>query len=138
MKFEKLELTFLLNIGLGLTFLASSLSAFLTPDEFEGIIKHSLIFAKILDFIPFFIILIGINDFAVCILLISRLFPKIVAWYATVWVSIVIIVFLSQASLDGAIAALEHLTPLGVALYLALKKQPLTINPQQSTGHLTV
>lgn len=123
MKFGKLDLSYLLSIGLGLTFLASSLSAFLTPDEFQGIIEHSLVFNKILDVVPFFMTLIGLNDLIVCVLLISGQFIKIVAWWATIWLMIVILVFLSQASLDGFFAALEHAAPLGIALYLALRKQ---------------
>lgn len=129
MKFGKFDLNYLLSVALGLTFLANSLSAFLTPDEFRGVIEHSLVFNKILDFIPFFITIIGFHDLTVSVLLISRLFSKIVVWWATIWIIIVISVLLSQAGLDGFFTALEHAAPLGIALYLALQKQTPSPTP---------
>lgn len=132
MKFGKLDVNHLLSIGLALTFLANSLSAFLTPDEFREIIEHSLIFNKILDFTPFFITVIGINDLIICVLLLTRLFSKKTAWWATIWISGVVLVFFSQLSLDGVFTALEHGAPLGIALYLVLCKQPRHPNLQPS------
>ncbi len=118
-------------VGLALAFLASSLSAFFTPNEFHDIITQSLVFNKTLDVVPFFITLIGVSDLIVCLLLFSRLFSKVAALWATLWLSCVIVVFLSQQSLGGFLAAIDHGAPLGIALYLLLRKSPpVSATPQ--------
>ena len=118
MKFGKFDLRYLLSAALGVTFLSNSLSGFFTPDEFTGIIQHAFLFNKVLDVIPFFVTLIGVNDLIVCVLLLSGKFPKVTAWWAVSWITIVIVVFLANFSVDGLFTALEHGAPLGVALYL--------------------
>jgi|SRR5579872_6277341 len=136
MKLRNININYFLSIALAVTFFANSLSAFFTPDEFTGIIKHALFFNKVLYYIPFFVIVIGFNDLLVCILLISRQFTKATRWWTVIWISFVILVFIAQLSLDGIFTALEHSAPLGIALYLALSKQTYLHNSQREDTHL--
>lgn len=111
---------YLLQLGLGLTFLASSLTAFLNPGEYREIIEHSVLFSPLLEKLPFFVSLIGINDLTIGFLLLTRSLPKMAAWWATAWLTGLVFVLLSQASQEGFLTAMEHAAPLAVAIYLAV------------------
>jgi len=122
LEIKKINLSYLLSIGLALTFLATSLTAFLHPNDFKELIQNSFVFSKTLDFIPFFVTFIGINDLLIAILLVTKLLPKIAAWWATLWVLSVILVLLTQKEFSGLLDAIEHGAPLAIALYLSLHK----------------
>ncbi len=115
--FSRINTTRLLSIGLALIFLANGIGAFVAPENFRMLITHSFLYNRLLEFVPFYIVFIGYNDLALCFLLINRIMPREVAWWATVWILGVITVFLTQGNVDGLLSALEHGAPLGIALY---------------------
>lgn len=110
---------YILNLALALTFFAMAAKAFVSPDEISEVIENSLIFKDILAKVP--VQLIGIHDAFIGILFTLRLFPKLVTIWAAIWVGTVIILLISSVNVNGLLEAIEHATPLGIALYLSIK-----------------
>lgn len=110
---------FLIRIGLACVFLANSLTAFLTPDEFQELVSGSFV-AGILGSLSIsvaaFVTFIGVNDLVVAILLVLGWRTTYVARYATAWMLGVIFV-IGALSLD----ALEHLGFLAMTVVLAVR-----------------
>ena len=113
-----LAFPFLIRVGLACVFLANSISAFLTPDEFHELISNSFVAGLLPISVAAFVVCIGISDFVVALLLVFGWRTSIVARYATVWLVGVIIV-VGVFSLD----ALEHLGFLAMAIALAMHEQ---------------
>ena len=114
----KKYLTFpsVIRIGLALVFLANSLIAFLTPDEFQALVSGSFVAGLLPVSVPLFVTFIGFNDFVVFLLLFFGWKTSYVAIYAMAWLAGVIVV-VGVLSLD----ALEHLGFLAMALALAVR-----------------
>lgn len=119
--FKPLDKDYLLRLGLALGFLANGLAGLLTPNEIKSIIEQSLIFGRIVNLIPFFPFFIGLNDSLLCLLILFKVFPKIVAIWATLWITGVILVVLSSFSFEGLLAAYEHAAYLVIGIHLYIK-----------------
>jgi uncharacterized membrane protein len=107
--------SFLLRLGLACAFLANSLTAFFSPEEFKDLISGSFV-AKILPVsVSAFIIFIGVNDLVVAILLLVGWKISKVAIWASIWIIGVILV-------SGLISlnALEHVAFLSLSVAIAL------------------
>lgn len=109
---------FILQIALGLTFFSLATRSFFMSDDVLSTIKDSLFFAQVFRWIP--VQAIGIHDILVGTLLILRVFPKYISAWATIWIGTVIILLLFHFNLDGALDALEHAAPFGIALFLTV------------------
>lgn len=109
---------YILNLALALTFLAMAVKAFTHPHEIHEVIENSLIFNNILGGVP--ITLIGIHDAAVGLLLIFKVWPKLVTTWAAIWISTVIMLLISSMNINGLLDAIEHAAPFGIALYLSI------------------
>lgn len=116
----KFDIYFILVAGLAITFLSMSLKAFFSSDELVQAINGSVIFNHLLNLFPYLITIIGVHDLVVCFLLLLQIKPKIIAPYATFWLSVVTILYLTHLDIDGLLDALEHASPLVIALFLAL------------------
>ena len=108
-----------LRVGLACVFLANALTAWLSPDEFKGLIEGSFLthlFPAISS--SLFVTLILINDGLLSLIFLFNL--KIIK-PALIWASIylVLVMLVIWEPLDG----LEHLgfLAMSVALYLELK-----------------
>ena len=77
--------------------------------------------------IPYFIYIVAFNDFLVAAFLILRIFPKVAAWWATLWLIAVIVVHVSVFSLEDLLDAIEHVGLLSMAIFLVIK------SPKQAT-----
>ncbi len=110
-----LSISFLLRFGLACAFLANSLTAFLSPDDFKEIISGSFL-AKILPVsLGAFVVFVGVNDLIVALLLLIKWKVSKVAIWASIWIIGVIFV-LGIGSID----AMEHVAFLCLALTLVL------------------
>ncbi|HTE49187.1 MAG TPA: hypothetical protein VK675_04745 [Candidatus Paceibacterota bacterium] len=110
--------SFLLRFGLACVFLANSLTAFLSPDEFKDLVSESFV-VKILPIsVAGFVTFIGVNDLVVAILLLIGWKVSKVAIWASIWI-IGLIFVLGIWSLD----ALEHLAFLSLAVAIAIHEK---------------
>ncbi len=107
--------SFLLRLGLACAFLANSLTAFLSPDEFRDLVSGSFIAHLLPVSVAAFVVFIGINDLIVAILLLIGWKVSRVAIWASLWIIGVIIVG-GVMSFD----ALEHIAYLSLAVAIAL------------------
>lgn len=103
------------RIGLAFVFLANSLTAFLTPNEFREIVSNSFVASLLPVSVSSFVTLIGLNDLTVAILLLIGWRTSRVAAYASLWL-VGVILTIGVFSLD----ALEHLGFLSIAIALAM------------------
>lgn len=110
-----LTFPFLIRVGLACVFLENSLTAFLSPGEFQDLVSGSIIAGLLPVSVATFVTFVGISDFTVAILLFSGWRTRYVARYATLWM-LGVIVTIGVFSLD----ALEHLGFLAMTLALAL------------------
>lgn len=110
---------YILSLALALTFFAMAAKSFIAPDEISEVIENSLVFKELLEKVPVF--LIGIHDTAVGILIILRLWPKLVFTWAAIWIGTVVILLISSMNIEGLLDAIEHAAVLGIALYLSIK-----------------
>lgn len=110
---------YILNLALALTFFAMAAKAFVSPDEINEVIENSLIFKDLLEKVP--VSLIGIHDTAIGILIILRVWPKLVTAWAAIWIGTVVILLVSSMNMAGFLDALEHAAVFGIALYLSFK-----------------
>lgn len=110
-----LNFSFLVRAGLVCAFLANSLTALLSPDEFRELVSGSFIGGILPVSAAAFVVFIGINDLVVALLLFLGWRTSRVAIWAALWIIGVILV-LGPISLD----ALEHLAFLLMAVALAM------------------
>jgi len=118
---NKGKITVILRFGLAFVFLANSLIGFFNPSEFKEVIERSF-FHAVLDSIPSFIILIGINDLIISVLLFTHLVPKVIYKWATLWLFVVTIVVATSGGW-GIVDGLEHLGFISIALVLMLTEE---------------
>ncbi len=108
---------FLIRIGLALVFLANSLTAFFTPQEFIKVIEGAF-FAGILPVsAKTFVTVIGVNDALVAILLLCGVRLRLVATWASLWI---IGVMVARAA---PLEILEDVGFLAMAIALAYNTQ---------------
>lgn len=125
----KFDLVYLISLGLGCAFFASVLRNFFHQENFNELIESSF-FAGMFSTIPYFIYIVAFNDFLVATFLIVRIFPKVAAWWAMLWLVAVIVVHLSVFSLEDLLDAIEHMGLLFMAIFLVIKsREQTTINP---------
>ena len=113
----------ILRYGLAFVFLANAINGIFNPSDFKEAIEKTVIFAGILNILPYFPTLVGINDFAISLLLFTNLFPNIAAKWASAWLAIVILVLFTQGGW-GIVDAMEHLGFLSIALVLYINSIP--------------
>ena len=111
----------LLRFGLAFAFLANSLVGFFNPSDFKEIVERSF-FHGVLDLIPSFIILIGVNDLVLSVLLFTHLVPKVIYKWATAWLVVVIVVIATSGGW-GIVDGMEHLGFVSIALVLMLTEE---------------
>ena len=116
-----LTFPFLIRIGLACAFLANSLSAFLSPSDFQDLVSGSFLVKILPVSVAAFVTFIGINDLVVALFLFAGRRTSRVATWASIWVVGVILV-IGVFSLD----ALEHLAFLSMALALVVFERPRT------------
>lgn len=114
---------FLIRLGLGIIFLANSLTAFFTPSESIELINNSFM-VNLLPIRPevFVPLVIGLNDGIVALLLFFDISTRRVAIWAFIW--LIGVVTVMGSSLD----ALEHAGFLLMALALVLGDKYATKN----------
>ena len=106
--------SFLIRLGLACVFLTNSLTAFLSPGEFQELVSGSFLAGLLPVSVASFVLFIGINDLVVALLLLSGWrFSKVAIWAALWMVGVILVV--GAFSLD----ALEHLAFLFMAIALA-------------------
>ncbi len=110
-------MTFIIRIGLGLVFLANSYTAFISPDELNGLISESFL-ASLPVNLDLLIRFIGVSDGIVAVLLLIGKGQKYVAAYASFWIMGVMTVIGIKEPADF----LEHFGFLSIAIYLMLNK----------------
>jgi hypothetical protein len=108
----------IVRIGLACVFLANSLTAFLTPSEFQDLVSNSFIAGLLPISIASFVTFVGFNDLTVAILLFLGWRTSRVAVYATAWITGVVFV-IGVVTLD----ALEHLGFIAMAISLAMRRK---------------
>ena len=86
-KSNKLSHDLLFRVGLGGLFLANSITAWATPDEFRGLIENHTWLTNIVNS-GTFVHLIGLNDFMlfVAFVLVLGKWRKLVAVWSTLWI----------------------------------------------------
>ncbi len=94
---------------------------FFNPSEFKEIVGRSF-FHGVLDLIPFFITLIGINDLALSILLFTHLVPSVIYKWVAAWLVVVTVVVATSGGW-GIVDGIEHLGFVSVALVLMLTEE---------------
>lgn len=113
----------MIRFGLGVIFLANSLTAFFAPSEFIELINNSFILPLLPIrpelFVPF---VIGLNDGIVALLLFFGITTRRVGLWAFIWLVGVMIVIASPFD------ALEHSGLLFMALALVFGEKYLTKN----------
>ena len=124
MKKIKFDLVYLIGLGLACAFLASVLRGFFQQESFNELIESSF-FSGIFSAIPYFIYIVALNDFLVSTFLILRIFPKIVAWWATLWLLVVIAFHISELNVEGLLDAIEHMGLLAMAIFLVIKSRKI-------------
>ncbi|MDD4989203.1 MAG: hypothetical protein PHV42_02155 [Candidatus Pacebacteria bacterium] len=107
--------SFLLRLGLACAFLANSLTAFLSPDDFKDAVSGSFVLKIIPVSAAAFVTFIGISDGIVAILLVLGKKVSWVALYASLWIVGVILVT-GVMTFD----ALEHVAFLSLAVAIAM------------------
>ncbi|MEK7517546.1 MAG: hypothetical protein AAB583_03270 [Patescibacteria group bacterium] len=132
----RLDLVYLISLGLASAFLASVLRNFFYQASFNELIESSF-FSEIFSAIPYFIYIVAFNDFLVAVLLMLRIFPKVAAWWAMLWLLAVIIVHVSVFSLEDLLDAIEHMGLLAMAIFLVIKSRKQTIVDSPSTSSLS-
>ncbi len=105
----------ILRFGLACAFLASSITAFIDPGEFNDLVSGSFLAKALPVSVAAFVTFIGINDLIVALLLFIGWQSRKVAIWAGIWI-IGVIFILGVTSLD----ALEHLAFLAMALAIVL------------------
>ena len=97
--------------------------------------ESSKLFSGLLDSIPYFIYIAAFNDFLIAVFLILRIFQKIVAWWAMLWLLAVIVVHISVFSSEDFLDAIEHIGLLSMTVFLVIKfrKQTTFIPPPNSS-----
>jgi uncharacterized membrane protein len=112
---KHLSHSFLLRLGLACAFLANSLTAFFSPEEFKDLVSGSFLVKILPVSVSAFIIFIGINDLVLAILLLVGWKVSKVAIWASIWIIGVILV-------SGLVSfnALEHVAFLSLAVAIAL------------------
>src|SRR5438094_966173 len=113
-----LTFPFLIRVGLACVFLANSLTAFLSPSEFQDLVSNSFVAGLLPISVAAFVTFVGFSDGIVALLLFSGWRTSRVAVYATVWL-IGVILTIGVISLD----ALEHLGFLAMAVALATRRR---------------
>lgn len=113
-----LTFPFLIRIGLACVFLANSLTAFLTPSEFQDLVSNSFVAGLLPISVASLVTFIGFNDLIVSLLLFSGWRTNRVATYATAWITGVVFV-IGAFTLD----ALEHLGFIAMALALSARRE---------------
>ena len=118
-----LTYNFLIRFGLGIIFLANSLTAFFAPSEFIEFINNSFV-ANLLPIRPeiFVPLVIGLNDSIVALLLFFGIATRRVGVWAFIWLIGVMVVIASPLDV------LEHAGLLFMALALILGNKYLTKN----------
>ena len=112
--------TLIIRMGLGLTFLANSYTAFVAPDEFEKLISGSFL-ASLLPVNPdLFIKFISVSDGVVATLFLVGKAQKYAAIYAFFWILGVMAVI----GIQDPAGLLEHFGSLSMAVYLLLNGSP--------------
>jgi len=111
----------LLRFGLAFVFLANSLVGLFNPNEFKEIVERSF-FHGVLDLIPSFIILVGINDLVLSVLLFIHLIPRVIYKWAAVWLVVVTVVIATTGGW-GIVDGMEHLGLISIALVLMLTEE---------------
>ncbi len=133
----KFDLEYLISLGLACAFLAGVLRGFFEQENFNELIESSF-FSGLLSIVPYFIYIVAFNDFIIAAFLILRIFPKIVAWWATFWLLAVIAVHLSELNLEGLLDGIEHIALLTMAIFLVMKSRsvdsPSITAPQSNTA----
>ncbi|MDE2037789.1 MAG: hypothetical protein KGI69_01025 [Patescibacteria group bacterium] len=90
----KIKSSTIIRIGLAFAFLANSLTAFISPNDFKELLDATFI-SGLLPFLasPAFIYVIGINDALVSVLLFSGgRRARIIEWWALLWLIGVLII----------------------------------------------
>ena len=112
-----LTFPFIIRIGLACVFLTNSLTAFLTPSEFQDLLSGSIVAGLLPVSVAAFVTFIGFSDMAVALLLLSGWRTSQVAVYATLWL-MGVITTVGVFSLE----ALEHLSFLAMAISLMMRE----------------
>jgi hypothetical protein len=118
-----LNYNFLIRFGLGIIFLANSLTAFFAPSEFIELINNSFV-SSLIPLRPevFVPLIVGLNDGIVALLLFFGIATRRVGLWAFIWLIGVIIV------IANPLDVLEHAGLLFMALALVLGEKYLTKN----------
>jgi hypothetical protein len=111
---NSMSFTAIIRFGLACVFLANSLMAFLSPNEFQSLVANSFLAAFLPISVAAFVTLVGLNDLIVAVLLISGWRTPRVAAYATLWIMGVVFV-IGAFTFDS----FEHLGYISMAYALA-------------------
>ncbi len=79
----------LLRVGIGGIFLANSIAAFVSPDEFKELLELNSITSSI-GHASLLVFLVGLNDGLLSLLLFSGKYKKLVAVWGSAWMVVVI------------------------------------------------
>ncbi|MDD5068681.1 MAG: hypothetical protein PHS53_02470 [Candidatus Pacebacteria bacterium] len=110
-----LRISFLLRLGLAAAFLANSITAFGSPDEFKELVSGSFLAGILPVSVASFVVFIGVSDLLVAILLLIGKKVSWVAFYASLW--IIGVMFVGGIMSTDAI---EHIAFLCLAVAVAL------------------
>ena len=105
-----------LRTGLACAFLANSLEAFFSPDDFVKLLNGSFMVHLLPVRVPLFVHFIAFSDALVCLLLVLGVYTEDVAVYAGLWLIGVMMTFGIHDYGD----ILEHLAFFSIAVYLML------------------
>lgn len=117
----------ILLLGLSFAFFGNAVIAFLLPDQFQRFLETSFLLPSFLSASPYLPVLVGLHNAIIALLFAAALYPKIVGWWASVWITLAIAVIFSQEAnptLSILLDVTAHGAVLAVALFFALCTPP--------------
>lgn len=106
----------ILRVGLGCAFLANSLQAFFSPDEFIKMLNDSFVMHLLPVGAGTFVHFIAFSDGLVFVLLLLGIYTEYIAAYAGLW----LIGVMSTIGIHDYGDILEHIAFFSIAVYLML------------------
>lgn len=123
---KKFNLTYVVSFGLGCAFLASALRNYFYQESFNKLIESSF-FSGIFSNIPYLLYLALFNDFLIANFLMLGIFQKIAAWWAMLWLIVIILIHISVFSFANLIDVIEYIGLLSMTIFLLIKSRKQTV-----------
>ncbi len=108
---KKTALDFFFRLGLASIFLANSLTAWISPNEFVELLKNNLM-ASALANPEFWVRVIGVNDGLLFLLILLGRWRKVIAVWAAIW--LITVIYVTRFEPAGFI---EHIGILFLIIY---------------------